>query len=104
MELVAKEMSTNDGRSLADVSVSTCWLLINDLAWILYNFKTNEERAKILLKRSISNLLTALSLMNQKLNFTEINTRLREKYTKIVERAVRVYKFIQVKILLFKII
>jgi hypothetical protein len=49
-------------------------------------------------------LLTALSLMNQKLNFTEINTRLREKYTKIVERAVRVYKFIQVKILLFKII
>jgi hypothetical protein len=24
MELVAKEMSTNDGRSLADVSVSTC--------------------------------------------------------------------------------
>jgi hypothetical protein len=104
MELVAKEMSTNDGRSLADVSVSTRWLSINDLAWILYNFKTNEERAKILLKRSISNLLTALSLMNQKLNFTEINTRLREKYTKIVERAVRVYKFIQVKILLFKII
>jgi len=74
LQLFTMQMLVQDGRSLDHVHSA-------------------EERGKILIRRSLGNLFTALYLVYKKLNISGMNTNLREKFFKIVGKVVATYNF-----------